>query len=66
MRHHARGRVDVGPAAGQLRGDGAHRRLAGPGACSHELHVDQTLRLDAPGLAVTGVRIERVALTSDP
>lgn len=63
-------------------GDGAHFDLfeetspgsvevaldafASQGACSHELHVDQTLSLDAPGLAVTGVRIVRVVLTSDP
>ena len=36
------------------------------GTCSHEIHVDQTIGLDSPTLAVTAIRIERVTVTSAP
>jgi hypothetical protein len=39
---------------------------AADGACSHEIHVDQSIGLDSPTLAVTAIRIERVTVTSEP
>ena len=38
--------------------------VAGP--CTHEIHVDQRVALDSPGMPVDDIRIERVTATSAP